>query len=118
MQILRAEDLQVFDSGIDLGGRSVLAGSIVSVQVQKRVSAELLRFAGLIVVGAVVVVLSRPWGAAVGVSCLSSRSSYWERQGSSRTATSWSWKSPSWARSKSAASPAKLSPKLSRPSKP
>lgn len=71
MQILRAEDMQVFDGGIDLGGRSVLAGSIVSVQVQKRVSAELLGFAGLIVVGAVVVVLSRSWGATVSVSCIS-----------------------------------------------
>ena len=70
MQILRAEDLHVFDGGLDLGGRSVLAGSIVSVQVQKRVSAELIGFAGLVVACVVVAVLSRSGGITAGALCL------------------------------------------------
>jgi hypothetical protein len=71
MQILRAEDMQAFDGGIGLGGRSVLAGSIVSVQAQKRVSAEFIGFAGVIVACVVVAVLSRSGGVAAGALCLS-----------------------------------------------
>jgi hypothetical protein len=49
----------------------VLAGSIVSVQAQKRVSAEFIGFAGLIVACVAVAVLSRSGGVAAGALCLS-----------------------------------------------
>jgi hypothetical protein len=57
--ILRAEDLQITEYGIDLGGRSVLPGSILSLRVEKRVSAELLGYLALIAMCVAVAILSR-----------------------------------------------------------